>query len=408
MPLNQFDQVKRLLFPTNPNITLATVNQINDALAMGLKVCDTGIAKDNFGNDTFATTTPGQGSMNPMTQCLGQPGVSTLTPRGQTTSNNVWVFGVKPVNGTQGVSRFSTGQWSQFDGLQPLPPRPTNPILVPTTLPPRPISNQQSEVYLRPLPDNLVLPLNQFDQVKRLLFPTDPNITLATVNQINEALAMGLQVCDIGIAKGNFGSDVFATTTPGPGSMNRSAQCLGQQGVSTLTPRGLETINTVWVFGVKPPKTVPNIRAFSSTKWSQFDRPEVYLEYLGSGMTPSAGQFQIIKQQIPYQNTTLANIQQINEALANGLLVCETGMALDNNNNEIIATTATSQAPLNTDQQQNQACYRSRAVYFDSGRGSTTRSIWVFGNKPANGTNRNVLPFSFGRWSQFDPPPPSR
>jgi len=45
--------------------------------------------------------------------CFGRQRVETTTL--PSTFSNIWVFGVKPPNGTLGVSRFSKEKWSQFD-----------------------------------------------------------------------------------------------------------------------------------------------------------------------------------------------------------------------------------------------------------------------------------------------------
>ena len=130
-------------------------------------------------------------------------------------------------------------------------------------------------------------------------------------------------------------------------------------------------------------------------------------------MTPSAGQFQNIKSSTPeYSGITLATISQIQEALRNGLMVCESGLAIDNNNSEVIATTATGGSPINATSLDSGStgnatspspgsCFRTKAVYFDFGRGFTTRFIWVYGVKPPNGTF-GILPFAYERWSFYD------
>lgn len=86
---------------------------------------------------------------------------------------------------------------------------PTTPVFVPRTDAPTtglsPIqTNQQPEVYLHNLQallPGLEIPVGAFDQLKSQIFPSNPNITLATMVQIEEAVKSGLKVCETGIGK---------------------------------------------------------------------------------------------------------------------------------------------------------------------------------------------------------------
>ena len=397
----------------------------------GLKVCETGICKDNSNTDTFVNVNTGRGAIDALGSIGGSwcanYGVTFQAPRSGT-SKFVWVFGVKPPEGTQGVSRFSTEQWSQYSAssqpqtLSPIIPR----TMSPQTLAPGP--SGQQEVYLQALTSEI--PLNIFDRLKASFFPSNPNITLATVDQINNAMRSGLKVCETGICKDNSNTDIFVNVSPGRGSIDaggsiaQSSWC-DNFGVTFQAPRS-GTSKFIWVFGVKPPEGTRFVSRFSTEQWSQYSgsspqtlppRPsgqqEVYLQILGRGMTPSAGQFQNIKSSTPeYSGITLATISQIQEALRNGLMVCESGLAIDNNNSEVIATTATGGSPINATSLDSGStgnatspspgsCFRTKAVYFDFGRGFTTRFIWVYGVKPPNGTF-GILPFAYERWSFYD------
>ena len=103
------------------NITLATVQQLEEALKSGLKVCEYGLAIDKGNKEIVAITIPGPGSLNtnPDSSCGGPQRISVSLISEYNHAVNIWVYGVKPPNGTVGVSRFSIPQWSQFD---PLPP----------------------------------------------------------------------------------------------------------------------------------------------------------------------------------------------------------------------------------------------------------------------------------------------
>ena len=141
------------------------------------------------------------------------------------------------------------------------PPKTTT--LPKTTTPPK-TSGLRPEVYLRRL-GSRILP-GQFEGIKRLF----PNITLATMQQINQALIEGLKVCDNGIAIDN-GRELIAFTRSGPGSLNTSSWCSeGTPFVKELVLSGSDSSN-IWVFGVKPQNGHVDVYPFSALKWSQHD-----------------------------------------------------------------------------------------------------------------------------------------
>ena len=111
-----FEQEKARIFPSNPNITLATVDDIANAKTKGLKVCDSGLALDEMGKEMHLLITPGPGPGLPpdaKPMCTEIERFEVL----EEPSLNIWVYGVKPSNGTLGVSPFAQGRWSQYDVL---------------------------------------------------------------------------------------------------------------------------------------------------------------------------------------------------------------------------------------------------------------------------------------------------
>ena len=60
----------------------------------------------------------GPGSIQPpgniMDKYCASQGLDLNPPQ---TANQIWVYGVKPSNGTVGVYRFSAEKWSQYDAL---------------------------------------------------------------------------------------------------------------------------------------------------------------------------------------------------------------------------------------------------------------------------------------------------
>ena len=101
-----------------PNITLATTQQIEQALKDGLKMCGHGMAVDNNNKEFAVYVKAGPGSILEPPGITGQycasQGLDLNSPQ---TANKIWVYGVKPSNGTVGVYRFSAEKWSQYDAL---------------------------------------------------------------------------------------------------------------------------------------------------------------------------------------------------------------------------------------------------------------------------------------------------
>ena len=117
----KFEGMKAKIFPSNPNISLATVDEIGKAIAKGLKVCAAGLALDDMGKEIQLLITPGPDSdsglppdSKPM--CTEMQRFEVL----EEPSFNIWVYGVKPSNGTEdakGVLPFSLGRWSMYNAL---------------------------------------------------------------------------------------------------------------------------------------------------------------------------------------------------------------------------------------------------------------------------------------------------
>jgi len=237
----KFQEVKESIFPNNPNITIATIQQIKEALAMGLETCDGGIVMDN-NTEVFAFISPGAKSMNTNPACFTSQGVEVFKMPNITTPN-IWVYGIKPVKGTSGVSRFSVEKWSLYD---PLPPIITQ----------APIPTGPKEVYIQTLYEPIHIPPDKFQTIKRIYIPNNPNITLAKVQEIEFALNQGLKTCNTAMALNN-GMEVLLTS------------CLG---VNKIADASVGTfLSHIWVYGVKPPKGTVGISPFSIAKWSIHD-----------------------------------------------------------------------------------------------------------------------------------------
>jgi len=238
----KFEEVKERIFPNNPNITIATIQQIKKALGMGLETCDSGIVMD-MNTEIFAFVSPGAKSMNTNPACFSSQGVEVFQMPNITTSN-IWVYGIKPVNGTLGVSRFSVGKWSLYDPLPEI-----------TTQPPNPTGAK--EVYIQALYEPIQIPPDKFQTIKRIYFPNNQNITLATVQQIELALNEGLKVCKTAMALNDMGTEVLLT------------YCVGTKKITDASVG--TSLSDIWVYGVKPPKGTVGISPFSIAKWSIHD-----------------------------------------------------------------------------------------------------------------------------------------
>ena len=237
----QFEEEKANIFPNNSNITLATIQQIKEALAMGLETCDSGIAMD-MNTEIFAFVAPGEKSMNTNPACFTSQRVDVFQMSNIITSN-IWVYGVKPPNGTVGVSRFSIEKWSLYDPL---------PIITQKPIPVGP-----KEVYIQALYEPIQIPPDKFQTIKRIYFPNNPNITLATVQQIELALNGGLKVCNTAMAFNDMGIEILLTA------------CVGTK---KITDASVGTVlSHIWVYGVKPPNGTVGISPFSLGKWSIYD-----------------------------------------------------------------------------------------------------------------------------------------
>jgi len=139
-----------------------------------------------------------------------------------------------------------------------------------STPPIRPLPTGREEVYLQILDGGMRVKKGQFNSLKATIFSNNPNITLATIQQIRNSLANGLKVCDAGLALDDMGMEIIANVTPGYGAMTSMTMvqqaCVGSQEIITDRPDAFG----IWIYGVKPPNGTPNVKRFSTEKWSQY------------------------------------------------------------------------------------------------------------------------------------------
>ena len=151
-------------------------------------------------------------------------------------------------------------------------------------------------------------------------------------------------------------------------------------------------------------------------------RLEVYLQFFNNEtFSPSnVAEFNRIKQKYP--NINLATTDQIKASLEAGSMVCEAGLAnlrdpVKSTDSLVIATSApgnqASNRPSNLNcvpSEKTGHSWRTKGVYLLENPplgGGSTSYMWLYGVKPAKGTP-GVFDFKSGKWSQFDPEPPSR
>ena len=65
--------------------------------------------------------------------------------------------------------------------------------------------------------------------------------------------------------------EVYVASYPGSGSMDNNPVCTQRQYVVLAPGPTGSSINTIWVYGVKPPNGTPGVARFSTQKWSQYD-----------------------------------------------------------------------------------------------------------------------------------------
>ena len=110
------ESIKSRISPNN----IATVQQIEQALNSGLKVCDSGLAIEN-GLGLVVATRAGPASIDRNGSIMSRDAWCSQQPLALKTTigtiGHVWVFGVKPAINTVGISRFSTEKWSMYDSL---------------------------------------------------------------------------------------------------------------------------------------------------------------------------------------------------------------------------------------------------------------------------------------------------
>jgi hypothetical protein len=134
-----------------------------------------------------------------------------------------------------------------------------------------PISARPKEVYLLSLNGNMIAP-GRFESEKARIFPNNPNITLATVDEIITAKNKGLTVCAAGLALDEMGKEIHLLITPGPGTVlppDAKPMCTEVERFEVLEL--LPCLN-IWVYDVKPPKDTVGISPFSVKKWSYYDK----------------------------------------------------------------------------------------------------------------------------------------
>ena len=126
------------------------------------------------------------------------------------------------------------------------------------------------EVYLQSFKEGMTLDYaGQFERVKKLIFPGQ-NITLATIQQINEAFDKGLKACNAALGLDNNGKEKMIAARPGPPNIiGLSSVCTQARAVDIVPDIG--NIKNIWVYGVKPSKGTKDVFPFSPSKWSQFD-----------------------------------------------------------------------------------------------------------------------------------------
>ena len=137
-----------------------------------------------------------------------------------------------------------------------------------------PNNTAQKEVYLQSFNMWLDYPYN-FKEVKRLIFPTNPNITLATLQQVKDAMTKGgLKVCAGALGLDNNGMEEIILARPGPPDIQGLASLCTKDLDVRVSPVRSDGIKEIWVYGVKPKKATveaKGISPFSPSKWSQFD-----------------------------------------------------------------------------------------------------------------------------------------
>ena len=143
-------------------------------------------------------------------------------------------------------------------------------FLFKNTTPPK--TTTAKEVYFQSFKEGMMLDFaGQFQSVKKLIFPDNPNITLATMQQIKEAVSKGLKICNGGLGLDDNGKEVMITVRPGPPNITVLAPLCTQTQSFDIIPNFVN-IKSIWVFGIKPkpPNNTEGIARFSILKWSQF------------------------------------------------------------------------------------------------------------------------------------------
>ena len=450
-----------------PNITLATKQQLKEAIDNGFKGSGGAIGLNDKNEEVSLFILGG----TTITE-LSKAQATQTVPVHKT--ENVWVFGIKPIKNEPNVFPFSELKWSRFDPSSPITPSsiipspitpssiipsPITPssiipssiipsaitpssiipsAITPSSIIPSPITPSSiipspitpssiipspitpssitpssiipsaitpsglREVYSQPL--GMKLTPGGLGPIINIMFP---NITIATKKQLKEAIDNGFKGSGGAIGLNDKNEDV-------------SLFILGGTTITELSKAQSTQMENVWAFGIKPkPDKHPDAFPFSQLQWSQHNDtsgvfPEVYLQTLRDGLKFTPGDFNEAKKLVFFNNPniTLATKTQINEALDKGLKVCGGGIGINDNNQEVALFVRPGAGPgLDSNNQLNvmlscgtrSITEKSKAEAKQMVPEYKEQNVWVFGIKPRKIRQPNPLPFNEFKWSQFDP-----